>query len=99
MIRRREVLGNPDELLVESQHRQSSYKMPLAIIHLLDIKLEQTNSGLEQAGEERATRNEMVGMLIATACREDTAGLSLEERILFYREMTIGDLLPETVSH
>lgn len=96
MSRRREILGPPDELLVESEHRQSSYQLPLAISHLLDIKVEQANSGLEQAGEERTTRQETVATLIATIGRDDIGDLSLEERIMYYRRMTIGDLLPES---
>lgn len=93
MNRYRNVYLHRDDLLVNSPHRATSFKLPIAISYLLDTKVERTSAALEERGEETTTRKEMVGMLIAMAGRDDIADLSLEERVLRYREMTVGDLI------
>jgi hypothetical protein len=60
--------------------------LPLAVHHRLDVLT-------DLATDASATRSEMIGMLIATA--ELEAG-ELEQRILAYRKMTVGDVVPAT---
>jgi hypothetical protein len=84
---------NPDSLVVDGLQKQISLKLPLAISHLLDLKVARVDAGLAELGQERTSRSEMTAMLITMACREDAEKLSLEDRIIRYRHMTVGELL------
>lgn len=58
--------------------------LPVAISHRLDVLV-------EAAEDVNTTRAEIIGLLIAEA---DLDPEELERRILRYRKMTVGDVIP-----
>src|ERR1051325_2082646 len=70
--------------LEESGKSTTSVSLPHAVHHRLDVLAERTYS-------VRATRQVIVGMLIAEASLD---GAELVDRILRYREKTVGDVVP-----
>lgn len=59
--------------------------LPLAVHHRLELLA-------EAAADVEATRAEIIGMLIATATLDPS---QLEQAILRYRKMTVGDVVPD----
>ncbi len=73
-----------DELLRDSERQGTSLSMPLAIYHRLNLLS-------DLAAGAKASRAEIVGMLIATA-KLDPA--QLEQDLVAYRHATVGDVVP-----
>jgi hypothetical protein len=79
------VILSRGEKLRDSRRQGTSMSLPLAVYHRLDL--------LADAAEDvSATRAEIIGMLIAGAEIDPGA---LEQGILRYRKMRVGDVVPE----
>lgn len=84
----RRVTLSRDELLRDSERQGTSMSLPLAVYHRLDLLT-------EAAQGAAATRAELMGMLIADAPLDAE---ELEQAVLRYRKMTVGELIPDEQS-
>jgi hypothetical protein len=73
-----------DERLRDSRSQATSMSIPLAVHHRLDVMA-------HLATDLNATRAEIIAMLIA---RADLDVEQLEQAVLAYRKMTVGDVVP-----
>lgn len=73
-----------DERIRVSRRQSTSMSMPLAVHHRLDVLA-------ELAGVVNASRAEIISMLIAETVLNAE---QLEDRIIAYRKMTVGDVVP-----
>jgi len=74
-----------DERLRDSKRQATSMSLPLAIHHRLDLLA-------DAAGDVNASRAELIGMLIAEA---EPEAENVEKRVLAYRKMSVGDIVPD----
>ncbi len=72
------------ERLRDSRRQATSMSLPLAVHHRLDLLA-------EAAADVNASRGEIIAMLIAEA---DPDPAELERRVLAFRKMTVGEVLP-----
>jgi hypothetical protein len=86
MAPRTDVVELPRGERVRRSRRQgTSMSLPLAVYHRLDLLT-------ELASDVDATRAELVAMLICDAPLDSAA---LEQAVLRYRKLTVGDVIPE----
>ena len=74
-----------DEALRDSKRQATSMSLPLAVHHRLDVIA-------QHAAAVNASRAELIGMFIAEAALDADR---LEQGILAYRKMAVGDVVPE----
>jgi hypothetical protein len=79
------VTLHPEDPLEDSPRQTTSMSLPLAVHHRLDVIA-------ERAARTRPTRAEIIGMLIAEA---ELDPRELERRIMDYRALTVGQVVPE----
>jgi hypothetical protein len=72
------------ERLRESRRQTTSMSLPLAVHYRLDRLA-------RLAGDVNASRAEIIAMLIAAA---ELDAAELERRVLAYRKLTVGDVIP-----
>jgi hypothetical protein len=75
-----------DERLRESRRQGTSLSLPLAVHYRLDLLA-------DLATDVKASRAEIIGMLIAAADLDDPG--TLERGIVAYRKMLVGDVVPK----
>jgi hypothetical protein len=74
-----------DERLRDSKRQATSMSLPLAIHHRLDLLA-------DASADVNANRAELIAMLIAES---DLNPDDVEKRVLAYRKMSVGDVVPD----
>ena len=86
MPKKRRITVSTKKALREAERQATSMALPTPVHHRLDELV-------QLAGAANTNRAEIVAMLIAEAVRDTE---DLEQRVLRYRKLTVGDVMAPT---